>query len=91
MGDLGAGPGEGSLMSRPGLGLRVESVFNFWLRDVSGRGIITVAVLGQTLHFEILWDREEGVEFLPRHVDFPVLHKVEHSLEVTVVYIVHPL
>ena len=35
--------------------------------------------MGQTLHFEILCDREEGVEFLLRHIDFTVGHEGEHN------------
>ena len=52
------------------------------IRDVSGHGIITAAVLivlVQTLHFEILCDREERVEFLLRHIDFTVVHEDEHN------------
>jgi len=100
---VGGGGGSGSFWGRAGGGITITNVtmdrsrprggVSFWLWRVSVDGVITAAaavliVLGQTLHFEILCDCEERVEFLLGNVDFSMIHEVEHSLKIAVV---HPL
>merc|ERR1719319_1691200 len=93
----GGGGGWGSFWGRAGGGITITNVtmdrswprggVSFWLWRVSVDGVITAAaavliVLGQTLHFEILCDCEERVEFLLGNVDFSMIHEVEHSLKI---------
>ena len=79
--DEGAGAGGGGY--HRSLGLRLGWFEWFWLR-LAGLLGSTALVLSQTLHSEILSHGEEGVEFVLGHVHLPVIHEVEHSLEVGV-------
>ena len=60
----------------------------FWVGGDMGRwgGLVGGLVLGETLHTQLLGDREEGVELLLRNIHLAVIHEVEDGLEVAVLY-----